>query len=244
MHFLLVHGAWHGGWVFTPLVEALVAEGHTASAPDLPAHGDDHSPPAAARLERYIDAIVAALDAAAEPVILVGHSFGGMVAAGAAGLRPDAVAAAVYVAAYLPAPGDSAATLIAGGRAARIERAMQPDPEAGTVAVGKAAARRLFYPDVPGAEARAALARLRPEPLTPLYDRAGPMPGLARVPSGYLLCTHDRVLPPELQRAMAARGGAVTRELDSAHTPQLSMPVGLAAALREMVLALTPDGPL
>lgn len=243
MHFLLVHGAWHGGWVFAPLLQALVADGHTASAPDLPAHGDDRSPAAAARLERYVDAIVAALDAAAEPVILVGHSFGGMVVAGAAGRRPDAVAAVVYLAAYLPAPGDSAATLVAGARSSRIERAMQPDPEAGTVTVAEVAARRLFYSDVPAAEARAALARLRPEPLTPLYERAGPMPGLARVPSGYLVCTRDRVLPPALQREMAARGGAVTRELDSAHTPQLSMTPALAAALREMVSALTPDGP-
>ena len=242
MHFLLVHGAWHGGWVFTPLANALAVRGHRASAPDLPAHGSDVTPPGAVGLERYIETITDALDAAAEPVVLVGHSFGGMVVAGAAGRRPDAVAALIYLAAYLPAPGDSAALLVSGGRAARIEQAMQPDEERGTVAVGEAASRRLFYPDVPAADARAALARLRPEPLAPLYERAGPMPGLARVPSGYLVCGRDRVLPPALQREMATRGCAVMRELDSAHTPQLSMPVSLAAVLHEMAVALASGG--
>jgi len=233
MHFVLVHGAWHDGRVFDRLADALVARGHTAEAPDLPAHGADRTPACDVSLSDYIATVTAAVRAASGPrSVIVGHSFGGMAVAGAAARVPEAIAAALFVAAYLPRDGDSAASLVAGGRAPRIERAMQPDTEHGVVRIGRDAARALFYPGVPPDAADAALARLVPEPLAPLFESVAlDEAARGRVAHGYVVCTRDRVLPPALQRAMATSVDVTVAELDSAHTPQLAVPEALADAL-------------
>jgi pimeloyl-ACP methyl ester carboxylesterase len=84
--------------------------GHTVLAPDLPGHGEDKTPAAAVTLESYAHAICELSGAQTEPVILVGHSMGGVAITQAAENCPDSVAALVYLCAFLPRNGDSLAT--------------------------------------------------------------------------------------------------------------------------------------
>jgi len=76
--FVFVHGACHGGWCWEKLTPLLRAMGHTTHAPDLPGLGKDHTPPASVTLADNVDKIARKLDTIDEPVILVGHSLGGV----------------------------------------------------------------------------------------------------------------------------------------------------------------------
>ena len=107
MRFVLVHGAFVGGWIWGPLAERLEELGHTAEAPDLPGAGDDRTPVEEVTLGAYAERICELLDAGPEPSILVANSMGGMVISEAAARRPDRVKRLVYVAAFLPGDGQS-----------------------------------------------------------------------------------------------------------------------------------------
>ncbi len=108
-HFILVPGMNHGAWWFTPLVDALARHGHTAD-PITPI-GVEQEPDADRRivLETHIDQVISAIDAApAGEIVLVGHSYGGMLISAAADRRPGRMAALVYLDALLPQDGESA----------------------------------------------------------------------------------------------------------------------------------------
>src|SRR5919201_534684 len=99
--FVLVHGAWHGGWVWDRVAQQLQESGHKVLAPDLPAHGSDRTPAGQITLRHYVDHVVSCIDSCAEPVVLAGHSMGGIVISSAAERRPESIRALVYVCAFL-----------------------------------------------------------------------------------------------------------------------------------------------
>ncbi len=86
--YVLVHGAWHGSWCWEKVVPLLEQAGHQVEALDLPGHGQDKTPIREITLAAYTNRVCETLDAQAEPVILVGHSLGGMVITQAAEERP------------------------------------------------------------------------------------------------------------------------------------------------------------
>ena len=106
-HFVLIHGAWHGAWCWYKLAAVLRAAGHMVTCPDLPGHGVDRTPTADVTLASYVGRVVEVLDAALEPVVLLGHSMGGAVVTQAAEERPDRVRHLVYLAAFAPGDGQS-----------------------------------------------------------------------------------------------------------------------------------------
>jgi pimeloyl-ACP methyl ester carboxylesterase len=103
--FVLVPGGWHGGWAFDAVARPLTEAGHEVAA--LTLAGMDGVDAAGVNLERHIADAVAAIDATDMPVVLVGHSYAGMVIAGAADRAPSRVAALAFVDAYVPDDGDS-----------------------------------------------------------------------------------------------------------------------------------------
>jgi pimeloyl-ACP methyl ester carboxylesterase len=103
--YILVPGGWHGGWAFDEVARPLTEAGHDVRA--LTLAGLDGGATDGVNLERHIDDVVAAIEAVDAPVVLAGHSYGGMVIAGAADRVPARVAALAFVDAYVPADGDS-----------------------------------------------------------------------------------------------------------------------------------------
>src|SRR3990172_1906876 len=106
--YVLVHGSWHGGWCWKRLTPILRAAGHDVYAPTLTGMGERaHSAPADIRLATHIDDILRLLRYEdLHDVVLVGHSYAGMIITGVAARDAARLRALVYLDAYLPEPGE------------------------------------------------------------------------------------------------------------------------------------------
>lgn len=103
--FVLVHGAWHGGWAWQPVATRLRAAGHRVSAPTSPGLGINDDP-RGVTLADCVDSLVAHIERAdLTNVTLVAHSWGGFVAAGAAPLLLSRVKRIVFWSAFVPQAG-------------------------------------------------------------------------------------------------------------------------------------------
>ncbi len=228
--FGLVHGAWHRGSCWAPLVEELDRRGLASVVVDLP------SDRAEAGVDDYAAHVVRSWEHVTGPLVLVGHSLGGLTVPVVATRRP--VALLVYLCALLPDPGRSLVEQRAGTDPAMMTRAWREDylprqvalPD-GRVAWPPALAEEIFYHDCPRERIPAALADLRPQAGTPMKERT-PLAAWPDVPTEYILCRDDRVVSPEWSRtAVPARLGVRPRELDGGHSPFLAAPAALADEL-------------
>jgi len=106
-NYILVHGAWGGAWEFADLVNLLSTEGNKVTALDLPGHGDNKQPLANVTMAAYVKTVVEAVKAQKEKVILVGHSLAGAIIAQVAEEISEKIDRLVFVAAILPANGET-----------------------------------------------------------------------------------------------------------------------------------------
>ncbi len=109
--FVLVHGAWHGGWCWRRVADRLTANGHYVVAPTLSGVGErSHLPPDIINLTTQINDVVGEIKwKDLNNIVLVGHSYGGMVITGVAEQLRDRIAAIVYLDAFVPGDGQSLA---------------------------------------------------------------------------------------------------------------------------------------
>jgi len=237
--FVLVHGAFHGAWCWEPLVAELAGRGHAVATLDLPGAGDDPTPAAEVTLDGYARRICDVLAGEPEPVVLVGHSMGGMAITQAAARCPERIARLVYVAAFLPADGQSLVDLtkLPEGAGDLVQENMVVEGEPPLATMPAAAAREAFYGLCTPEQAAWATERLRPQPLaafvTPAQLGDAPPP-----PRAYVVATQDRAIPTALQRRLVAEHPDVDAvELDADHSPFLSRPAELADALERFAAA-------
>jgi pimeloyl-ACP methyl ester carboxylesterase len=213
---LLVHGAWHGPWCWDRLVDELPGvDVHTVA---LPSAGPDP----AALGDMYRDAAVVreALTALDRPVVVCGHSYGGVVITEAAAELPNVVGL-VYLCAFQLDVGES----LADGAEPRDWQ--QVDESNGAIAVR--GATEIFYGDVDPALVADALPRLGYQSVAAFQQ---PLTRAAwhTVPSTYVVCENDRAIPLVAQEAMAGRAKRVVR-MPTSHSPFLSRPGELAELL-------------
>jgi pimeloyl-ACP methyl ester carboxylesterase len=227
--FGLVHGAWHGGASWAPLVVELQRRGFSSVAVDLPSDVPD------AGVDAYAEQVVQALRSVEEPLILVGHSLGGLTIPVVATRRP--VSLLVYLCALLPDPGSSLVEQRATETDMMTEQWRENyAPRQVALSGGLAewpdeVAAEVFYHDCPPAEVPAAVQQLRPQASLPMRERT-PLTGWPDVSAEYILCTEDRVVSPAWSRDVARRRLGVTpRELTGGHSPFLAQPGRLADLL-------------
>ena len=216
---VLVHGAFHGGWCWEPLLPELAARGVDAVTVDLPL----------TTLNDDAAAVVAVLDTLDGPVTLLGHSYGGAPIT-VAGNHP-AVERLVYLTAMAPDDGQNATGTdveIGDDFMSAFRLAANGLPE-----VDPARAPEIFFPDVDPVTAAAFAARLRPGNTggADLVERAA----WHDRPSTYIVCEDDPILLADSQRAIAARIGATVHTLPGDHSPFLARPAELAAILTAIV---------
>jgi pimeloyl-ACP methyl ester carboxylesterase len=224
--FALVHGAWHGAWCWERLAPELEAGGHRVVTPDLP--GDDPT----ATFGTYADAVVRALEAADDDVVLVGHSLAGNTIPLVAARRP--VSRLVYLCALVPQPGRSHSETMSGEPETllpRYEAGLVRDELGRSRFTDEAITREVFFADCDAGVARGAFQRLRPQSRSP-YSEPFPLAALPVAPRTYVVCTEDAIVNPDWSRRVARdRLDAELVELPGSHSPFLSRPAELAALL-------------
>lgn len=243
--FVLIHGSWHGGWCFDPVAEILRGRGHAVIAPTLPGMGGAAEEMAAVTLAdwgefaaQHCRDLKASLGGA--PVVLAGHSRGGLVISAAAERDPQAMDALVYICAMM---------LPSGMSRAEFKQLEGPNPafdaiiekvHGGVATVIDAAnAAPVFAQISPPDLVAAAMARLVAEPHGPRSEKLDMSAARwGSVPRTYIECTQDRTIPIASQRTMQLHSpGARIVTLDADHSPYLSRPVELANALEAAVPA-------
>jgi pimeloyl-ACP methyl ester carboxylesterase len=231
--YVLIHGAWHGSWCWDKIVPLLEMRGHKAVAPDLPGHGTDKSPVSEVSLQAYVDRVVKILDAQSEPVVLVGHSMGGIVISQAAEYRPEKVKTLAYLSAFLLRDGESLLQIAQEDEDALVlpNLVMADDQSSATVkdeALGEAFYGGCSVEDV--ARAKSLLVPQAAAPFaTPVHTTTE---NFGRVPRIYIECRRDRAISPSAQKRMyTALPCQRVVSMDTSHSPFFSASEELLAHL-------------
>lgn len=121
-NYVLVHGAWHGAWCYRDTARALRAMGHTVLTPTHTGVGERaHQANEAITLETHIRDVIGYIECEElDDVILLGHSYGGMVITGVADRMPSRIRTLVYLDAFVPASGDSLIKLLGDALAPEV----------------------------------------------------------------------------------------------------------------------------
>lgn len=216
---VLVHGGFVDGSGWQGVYEALRRDGYHVSVvqnPTLSLDGD-------------VAATRQVIDAQRGPVILVGHSYGGVVVTEAG--NHEKVTSLVYIAAFAPDKGESVNTLIADPPPGAAVPPILP-PVDGFLHLDRDRFAEAFAGDLPLAQAEFLADSQVPWGL----DAAGgavSTPAWRTKPSWYLVATDDRMIPPPAQRAMAERIGARTVEAKGSHAIYVSQPAAVADLIRQ-----------
>lgn len=233
-HFVLIHGAWHGGWCFDTLRPLLAERAHSMSAPDLPGMGGSDAELGAVTLEGWADYVAGICEQTRGQVILAGHSRGGIVISEVAERIPERIDALVYICAMMLPPAMSREMLKGYVEPNHeFQAIIQPHASGVATVVDQARAPDIFAQLSPRDVAEAAAARLVAEPSAPRLtaltltdERYG------TVPRHYIECLSDRAIPIGDQRFMQSlQPCASVTSLDADHSPFLSAPQALADAL-------------
>jgi pimeloyl-ACP methyl ester carboxylesterase len=225
---VLVHGAWADASSWNAVTQRLQRRGFTVLAPANPLRG----------VTSDASYLASVLDTVEGPVVLVGHSYGGMVITNAAGGAAN-VSALVYVAAFAPAAGDTVGGLGAmnpGSGLGPDTLLFRPTPGGLDVYIAPGVFRSVFAADLPPRIVDIMAAGQRPIDAGALGEPSGD-PAWATIPSWYLVATYDHAIPPATQRFMAERAGAHTVEVATSHATMLVEPGAVTDLILDAVAA-------
>ncbi|MFI9508914.1 alpha/beta fold hydrolase [Nocardia sp. NPDC052566] len=225
---VLVHGAFADSASWNGVIEVLRAQGYSVLAAANPLRGLDSD-------AAYIGSVLDDIDG---PIVLVGHSYGGSVISIAAAGKTD-VTALVYIAAFIPAEGESALELtdkFPGSTLGPTTRSAQyPLPGGGTATelyIRQDEFPAQFAGDVPAPAAELMAITQRPVALAALQEPAAAA-AWRTIPAFAMLTTGDKNIPIEAQRFMAERAAAATVEVAGSHAISVSEP----AAVAELIIS-------
>jgi pimeloyl-ACP methyl ester carboxylesterase len=223
--YVLVHGAYQGGWIWKPVAQRLRAVGHSVYAPTLEGCGERH-----AQVRAGITVATHAEEVARflfyedlREVVLVGTSSGGMVICKAAELARERIARLVFV---------DALALLPGERVADVVSRPPGDVTALTTAPTRPDAEGRMFADLEPATRAWALDRYTPHPIAALEAPMAPTDFWERTwTASVIRCRRARNPPEAHQRRTAERLKAPYAELDTGHYPMLSQPDELTRLL-------------
>ncbi|EGD44086.1 alpha/beta fold hydrolase [Nocardioides sp. WG-D5] len=221
---ILVHGAFVDGSGWQPVHDLLTDDGLDVAV-------TQHSTRSLTEDVTEVHQIIEAQDGL---VLLVGHSYGGVVIT-EAGTHPQ-VAGLVYVAAFAPDAGESVASMLA-----------EPDPDAPAPPIvprkdGSLVLERDRFQDAFAADLPPGLARFMADSQTPwggaALSTAVTEPAWRSKPSWYVVATGDRMIPPSAQEGMAARAGASVEKVAASHSVFISQPEAVADLIKRAAKAI------
>jgi len=223
---VLEHGAWADASSWAAVIARLQAAGFTVYAPPNPLRG---LPQDSAYLQDFLTQNTAL---AGQPIVLVGHSYGGAVITNAA-VNNSEVKALVYVDAFIPDQNETLAQLVsaqpgsclAGNPPDIFNLVPYPGAPAGDVDtyIKQNLVPGCFASGLPASQAAVIAATQRPLAASTLGEPSGP-PAWKTIPSWDVIGTADRVLPPAEQIFMAKRAGAHITKVNAGHLSMIADP--------------------
>jgi pimeloyl-ACP methyl ester carboxylesterase len=227
---VLVHGAWADSGSWNGVIWRLQAAGYTVYAPPNPLRGVSYD-------SAYLADFLSQPALAGQPVVLVGHSYGGFVITNAATGNPN-VKALVYDDAFIPAQGDTLLGLASAQPGSCLNPATSfngaPYPGSPTgdfdLYVKASVFPGCFANGLPPAEGAVLAATQRPLAYSVLTDPSGP-PAWTTIPSWAIVGTADHVLPPAEQLVMAQNADASVTEINAPHLSMISDPGVVASVI-------------
>jgi pimeloyl-ACP methyl ester carboxylesterase len=208
---VLVHGAWADSSSWNPVIERLRRDGYPVRAIADPLQGLTSD-------TAYVSSYLATIDG---PKVLVGHSYGGAVITNAATSVPD-VKSLVYIAAFIPAKGETIGELAAKSTPALPLISTQV-PGGTEVIIDPAQFRTAFAGDLDQTTATDLAITQRPANTRAVTDPSVEE-GFRTIPSWALITRQDHAINPDVQRFMTTRAHAHTTEVDASHAVMLSRP--------------------
>ena len=231
--YVLIHGSWHGAWCWYKIIPLLEQAGHKAIALDLPGHGRDWTAARDVSMQSYVDSVCKILDAQPEPVILVGHSRGGIVISQTAEHRPAKIQTLVYLAAFLIPNGEAMLPTALSDTESLIVSNLVVNEEQGYHMLKPEAFKEALYADCSDEDVALATSLLTPEPnapvATPLQTSSENFGRIRRV---YIESLQDKGVSPTLQKKMyTAVPCQKVISMNTSHSPFLSTPKELVSHL-------------
>ena len=226
---VLVHGAWADGSSWNKVIPLLQAKGLPVIAVQLPLTAIDDDVAVTKRMISTIDV----------PIVLVGHSWGGM-AITQAGDDPK-VAALVYLSAFAPDLGESGSSLIGAHPAPPALSTVVTDSAGFTYQTVEGMVRNVA-PDLPEADAQI-LAVTQGRLAGAAFGQTATAAAWKTKPSWFIVTVDDRVVSPDLQRAEAERMAARVTVLHASHMSLLSQPGKVSAVIEEAAEAIAAMAP-
>jgi len=232
-HFILIHGAWHGGWCWDGVIEKLKMAGHTAEAPTLPGHHpqDDRSD---IGLNDYVDKIVNLLKQQTDSVVLVGHSSAGFLLQEAAQKAPDKISHLIFLNAFILPNGKSQFDLVPPEVSEGMTAAAKASPD-NCVPVDEGFVRNMLMAGEPTEKQDALVSRLVPQPLA-IFTTPVDTHNFEKltIPKSVVFCKADASLPPGAYLNMAqALGEHKLIEVEGGHEALFTNPGVVTEALEQ-----------
>jgi len=233
--FVLVHGAWHGGWCYARVAERLRAAGHRVYTPTLTGLGErSHLCSPSINLTTHVTDIVNVIKwEQLQRVVLVGHSYGGMVVTGVGDAIPERISSLVYLDAFMPKHNECLLDLVTPERAQAM-RDSATEQNGFTVPSPSAA-----YFHVNAADQAWVDTLCTPHPIATLTERlklSGGTDTIAR--KVYVLATGRVGNFIRFRDSVANTPGWSTHELPCGHDVMIDLPEQTTA-----ILAALPDSP-
>jgi len=222
---ILVHGAWADGSSWSKVIPLLLDGGLRVTAVQLPLTS----------LTEDVATVKRAVALEDGPMILVGHSYGGVVIT-EAGNDPK-VAGLVYIAAFAPAVGQSVGSLGASVEPAPMGAEVGPDAQ-GYLKLTEAGVKNDFAQDLTPTEKNILFAAQAPTAAA-AFDENVSVASWKAKPSWYLVATQDRMIPVAAQRSMAERAGSTVTEVAGSHAVYVSKRKDVAALIARAARELT-----
>lgn len=232
-NYVLIHGAWHGGWCWKKIIPLLEKEGHQVVAPDLPGHGEDKRPIAEITLQAYTDRVCQILDEQSEPVILVGHSMGGVVITQTAEYRPEKIKKLVYLTGFLLQNGEFLLQHAEPDTEALVLPNLIMAEDQSSATVKEEALKEIFYADCSDEDVEFAKSQLVPQAAAPFATPVSTTEeNFGRVPRVFISCSRDKAISPSIQQNLyTALPCEKVISLNTSHSPFFSAPEELASHL-------------
>lgn len=228
--FVIAHGAWSGSWAWKRMRPLLAGKGHEVFAPCYTGIGERaHLARPDIDLETHIADVLGVLECEdLRGIILLGHSYGGMVATGVADRAAARIARLVYLNAFVPRDGQSLDDLRGEARAGADghDRLVPPTP---------------LPPDTSAPDAAWITAHRMPHPRKCFEQRLSLTGAVEQLPHTYIYCTRARPADPFRPFAERAREeGWQALEIDASHSPHVTAPGTLARMLDSIATGRWP----